>query len=99
MLMGASMCDHWWQHWQENTSRRQIYSVITASGDINVQNQFCTTPLQWASYNGALEVVRLLLEQGADVEAKDEDGKTALQQAGDRGHDEIVKLLREHGAK
>jgi len=64
-----------------------------------VQNQFCTTPLQWASYNGALEVVRLLLEQGADVEAKDEDGKTALQQAGDRGHDEIVKLLREHGAK
>ncbi|KAF8497846.1 ankyrin repeat-containing domain protein [Russula emetica] len=117
MLMGASMCDHWWQHWQENTSRRQIYSVITASGghnfndrsvlrlliehgaDINLQNRFCTTPLQWASYNGALEVVRLLLEQGADVEAKDEDGKTALQQAGDRGHDEIVKLLREHGAK
>jgi len=52
-----------------------------------------------ASYYGALEVVRLLLEHGADVEAKYNDGKTALQEAADRGHDKVVEFLREHGAK
>jgi ankyrin repeat protein len=29
------------------------------------------TPLHWASYNGHLECVRLLLERGADKEARD----------------------------
>jgi len=52
-----------------------------------------------ASYNEALEVVRLLLEYGADVEAKNSRGETALQEATEKGHDEVVKLLREHGAK
>jgi ankyrin repeat protein len=55
--------------------------------------------LQNASFEGALEVVRLLLEHGADVEVKDYYGKTALQEAADRGHDKVVELLREHGAK
>ena len=65
------------------------------------------TPLHRASKNGALEVVRLLLEHGADVEAVNKDGKTSLQIVGktkyrkvDQGRcDEIKKLLVEHGAK
>jgi len=40
--------------------------------DINVQNQIGLTPLLWASFNGALEVVRLLLEHGADVEVEEQ---------------------------
>jgi len=43
-----------------------------------VQNQIGLTPLHWTSFNGALEVVRLLLEHGADVEAKINNGKTTL---------------------
>jgi ankyrin repeat protein len=55
--------------------------------------------LQCASFNGALEAVRLLLEHGADVEKKDIYGQTALQVAAEEGHDEVVELLRKHGAK
>jgi ankyrin repeat protein len=62
-----------------------------------VQNQLSWTPLHLASSNGALRVVRLLLEHGADVEAKNNVDKTALQIAADEGHDEVVELLREHG--
>ena len=57
------------------------------------------TPLHWASINGALGVLRLLLKYGADIEAKDNDGKTALQLAASYGHDEVMKVLREHGAE
>jgi ankyrin repeat protein len=49
--------------------------------------------------DGALEVVRLLLEHGADVEVKINVGLTALQLAADEGHDEVVKLLRKHGTR
>jgi len=55
--------------------------------------------LHWASYNGALEIVRLLVEHDADVGAKDKDGKTALQVAAKEGYNEAVELVREHGAK
>ena len=57
------------------------------------------TPLHWASFNGSLEVVRLLLEHGADAEAKDNKGETALQIAVDGGFEKVVELLRVHGAK
>jgi hypothetical protein len=40
------------------------------------------------SRNGALEVVRLLLEHG-DVEVKGNDGLTAWQLVAKEGHDEI----------
>ena len=52
-----------------------------------------------ASLNGALKVVRVLLEHGADVEVKRNDGMTAFQEAALAGRDKVVKLLREHGAK
>jgi hypothetical protein len=77
------------------------WSVVQADDD-------SFTPLHRASSDGALEVVRLLLEHGADVEAVNADGKTALQVVGettypkleDQGRcDEITRLLVEHGAK
>ena len=52
-----------------------------------------------ASYYGALEVVGLLLEQGADVRAVDDGGQTALQIAEKSGEFEVKKLLLEHDAK
>lgn len=65
-----------------------------------------STPLHRASWAGALEAVRLLLEYGADVGAVHGEGKTALQVVGkasledvpvDQGRcDEITKLLAEH---
>ncbi|KAH0557197.1 hypothetical protein GP486_005013 [Trichoglossum hirsutum] len=47
---------------------------------------------------GSLEVVKLLVENGAVVDAIDDEGSTALQKASMRGHISIVTYLLEHGA-
>ncbi|HEX9048571.1 MAG TPA: ankyrin repeat domain-containing protein [Verrucomicrobiae bacterium] len=49
-------------------------------------------------FNGTLEDVRSLLEQGADANAKGNEGWHALQFAAKRGDIEIVRLLLEKGA-
>lgn len=50
----------------------------------------------WASVEGFLEVVKLLLEKGADVTQKDNNfNRTALQWAMSNNHYEIANILRQ----
>ncbi|RDL34650.1 uncharacterized protein BP5553_07778 [Venustampulla echinocandica] len=56
------------------------------------------TPLYWASRNGHVEVVKLLLEKGADLNAATKSGETPFHQASGSGHVEVVKLLLEKEA-
>ncbi len=42
---------------------------------------------------GHIEIVKLLLNQGADVKIQDSDGNTAAHRAGQNGHMNIVNLL------
>ncbi|ATB29679.1 hypothetical protein MEBOL_003134 [Melittangium boletus DSM 14713] len=51
------------------------------------------TPLMWAAWNGAVEVVKLLLSQGAVASVKDARGATALMLAAERGHLEAARQL------
>jgi ankyrin repeat protein len=51
------------------------------------------TLLLWASKNGHVEVVKLLLKKEADVNAPDLSGGTPLHQASKNGHVEVIKLL------
>lgn len=44
-----------------------------------------------------LEVVRLLIDNGADPDCKTEQGATPLQLAMGNQHDEVTQLLREKG--
>ena len=51
-----------------------------------------------ASYQGHIDCVSILLENGADVDARNEDDDTALMWATGKGRIEIVKKLLENGA-
>jgi ankyrin repeat protein len=62
---------------------------------VNLTKTDGATPLIMASYNGHLEVVRLLLESGAkDLPYK--DGRTAMSVARAKGHQQIVKLIQQY---
>ncbi|MCI5159240.1 MAG: hypothetical protein D3906_12575, partial [Candidatus Electrothrix sp. AUS1_2] len=66
------------------------------------KNKGKITPLMEASASGCVEVVKLLIDQGADVNrittAKGEKGNTALFFAIEGNHIDVVKLLLEHKA-
>ena len=51
-----------------------------------------------AAFTGRMEVVELLIANGANVNAKDKDGGTPLLHATLSGHREIVELLISKGA-
>ncbi len=57
-----------------------------------------TTPLGDAAFQGNLEVVELLIEQGADVNATNRDGNTPLIVAAFMCRNEVVQFLLEKGA-
>src|SRR5262249_42707904 len=54
--------------------------------------------LRQAAFDGDLERVNALLEQGANVNGRDMYGDTALNQAAQYGHIEVVRRLIEAGA-
>jgi ankyrin repeat protein len=55
--------------------------------------------LQNAAYEGHVEVVENLLDQGADKDKADNDGNTALHLAAENGHFEVANVLLSWGAK
>lgn len=61
-------------------------------------NAMRNTPLHAATAGRKLDVMRLLLENGADAGAKQEGGWTALHAAAQNGDREMVELLIAHGA-
>ncbi len=64
----------------------------------NIRDGKGNTLLMLASYNGQLEMTRVLLENGADPQIANDMGQIPLAGAAFKGNAEMVKVLIENGA-
>lgn len=71
---------------------------VLPQANINGRNEHGMTALMRAARHGRLQMVRVLLENGADPNLPRNDNFTALSLAAFFGHGEIVDLLMRHGA-
>ena len=72
-----------------------IMKILIMNG---YQREGDATPLQWASWNGHLEVLEHLISEGADMEAEDPRSATVLHWAAWNGHSEVMRVLLAKGA-
>jgi len=73
--------------------------VNCTTDNCTTDNLYRDTPLTYATANGHVEVVRVLLEGGADVERATANQQTALHKAALYGYLEVCRLLLDWGAK
>ena len=74
-----------------------IYLILNEAVDISCIDENGSTPLHWACYSGAYEVVNYLLKLKADINAKDKENITPLFLAAANNKENIVRLLLMHG--
>lgn len=79
---------------------QQVKKGIQSGIDLReIRGKFLNTPLIYAIVEEDINMVKLLLQNGADLEEKNKFGQTALMYAARRGLSDIVELLLKHGAK
>ena len=66
--------------------------------DVDEADYAGNTPLQIASLEGSVEIVKLLIESGCDVHCKNNEKDTPLIDAVENSHLEVVRLLLDAGA-
>jgi ankyrin repeat protein len=71
---------------------------LDLAANYNTSTREGTTPLEYAAMKGNIEVVKLLLLNGANIHLKDEGGETPFFTACAFGHSDIAELLAEKGA-
>ena len=79
-----------------------LVTLVEAGGDANVRDTWHDrSPLEWATINNDVALVRRLLENGADPNDVAEAGLSAkppLHYAAEHGLTEVAKVLLDHGA-
>ena len=66
--------------------------------DITTTDPFMPTPLMDTIERGNIEIMKILIANGANVNASNHDGQTSLDMAIEKGNTEIVQLLMKNGA-
>ena len=88
-------------YWEEPIKKVKILLMTGADPNIPYSNENFNkkTPLHMAAKNGALGLVKTLVEHGADVNREDNLRYTPLAYALKKNHLEIVEYLRSKGGK
>lgn len=74
-----------------------VHWLLTAcNAEVNGKIAYGDSALDVAAQRNHVDIVKLLIREGADVD--DKDGKAPLHYAAEQGHDSIVKLLINEGA-
>ncbi len=75
----------------------EVQALVEAGADVNLTNDYGSTPLSFAAFCGHLDVVEYLVDAGADVNVVDNHGETPLHDAAANGHLDVVRYLVEQG--
>ncbi len=75
-----------------------IRLLIKAGADVNVKDEYGSTPLHTAALTNSEETINLLIKYGAKVSAKDTQGKTPLHVAASYSASRAARALLTHGA-
>ncbi|KAF0698510.1 Aste57867_10877 [Aphanomyces stellatus] len=78
---------------------KSLNHASTPPQDANQEQKDANTSLLDACATGRIDLVTMLLAQGADVNFADDDGMTALMCASHQNHARVASTLLEHGAK
>lgn len=73
-------------------------NVMKTKPNVNIQDDYGSTPLMIALQDSKLDIVNILLEAGADVNIKDTHNSTALMIAVECSTSEIINRLLDFGA-
>ena len=99
------ICDAITQSYDEQGSVVAVKSDISSGRDVNAKMEDDgSTPLHFAATKGYLQVMKILIDNGANVNAKNKNGLTPLHYAVDvnysssRNCEKVVKLLMDNGA-
>ena len=77
----------------------EVERLIRAGVDVNkVDSDYGYTPLYLAAERGHIDIVKLLINNGANISEKSSDGETPLYWVAREGYVDIVKLLLSAGA-
>ncbi|XP_042222045.1 palmitoyltransferase ZDHHC17-like [Homarus americanus] len=87
-------------HWAAINNRREIVRYYVSKGAVvdAVGGELMSTPLHWATRQGHLGMVVLLMKHGADSSLRDGEGCSCIHLAAQFGHTAIVAYLVARGA-
>ncbi|XP_011501459.1 PREDICTED: palmitoyltransferase ZDHHC17 isoform X2 [Ceratosolen solmsi marchali] len=82
-------------HWAAINNRREIVKYLIAKGAIvnAIGGELASTPLHWATRQGHLATVVILMRSGADPTLRDCEGSSCIHSAAQFGHTAVVAYL------
>lgn len=72
--------------------------LISLGADLNIKNEYGLDSLHFATFDGHIDIVQKLLENGVSIKAINIDRDASLHVACSRGHVDIARMLIAAGA-